>query len=75
MEVGLGFFLELTLDEASAHADKKVKELESRAEALSEQACQIKANIKLVLEGLRELQGIAAEDLVAQRDRRRDLLQ
>ena len=54
--VGLGLFLELTLEEAKTFIDSKVEQLNARDKLLSEQATEINARIKLVLEGLRELQ-------------------
>jgi len=73
VEVGLGFFVELTLEEALKFADKRVKRLEETAEKLTDKACGVKASIKLTLEALRELQGVSTEDLLQKRDRRRDL--
>ena len=58
VDVGLGFVLELTLDEAVGVIDKRVAVFEEEAKRLTDQACKIKANIKLTLEGLRELQGL-----------------
>ena len=75
VEAGLGFFVELTLDEALALVDKRTALLEARTRALSKEACKAKASLKIVLEGLRELQGLSGEDLVKKRrDRRMDLL-
>jgi prefoldin alpha subunit len=59
VEIGLGFYLELTLDEAEKFISKKVSALEDKSQQLTEQASKIKANIRLVLEGLRELQNIS----------------
>ena len=36
--------------------------LESKASTLTDDSCKIKANIKLVLKGLAELQNISQED-------------
>ena len=60
VEVGLGFFVEFTLGEAIAHIEKRTKGLEKKAEKLTDDSCKIKANIKLTLEGLKELQHIIA---------------
>lgn len=57
VEIGLGFFLEMSHDECLKFIDKKTKLLDKKAEMLTEQAIKTKANIKLVLHGLRELQG------------------
>lgn len=54
--IGLGFFLEMPLDEATAFVDKKVASLTKDAEQLSEQASEINARVKLVLGALHELQ-------------------
>ena len=61
VEIGLGFYLEFTLEEAEKFIDKKVSALEEKSKQLTEQASKIKANIRLVLEGLRELQNISNE--------------
>ena len=58
VEAGLGFFVELTLEEAVKLAEKRSKLLEKKADLLTEEANKIKANIKLVLEGLREMQNL-----------------
>ena len=60
--VGLGFFVELTLEEALRFLDKKDAELGSQAARLTEDCAKLKANIKLVLGGLRELQNIDPGD-------------
>jgi len=61
VSVGLGFFVELTLEEALKFIDKKDKELESEASKLTTDSCKLKANIKLVLGGLQELQKLSGE--------------
>lgn len=58
VEVGFGFFVQFTLAEAIEFIDKKVKFLENILHTNTEKSAEIKANIKLVLEGLRELQNI-----------------
>jgi len=63
VDVGLGFFVELTHDEALAFIEKKTKFLEIKTERLTKDSTKIKANIKLVLQGLRELQGLNPNDL------------
>ncbi|XP_060788405.1 protein UXT isoform X2 [Neoarius graeffei] len=56
--VGYGFFLELTLSEALTFIEKKTRQLTEYSEVLSKDAAKIKAHIRMVLEGLRELQGL-----------------
>nr|XP_060618771.1 protein UXT [Anolis sagrei ordinatus] len=56
--LGYGFFVELTLPEALAFIEKKNKLLTELSEALTKDSVKIKANIRMVLEGLRELQGL-----------------
>ena len=58
VDVGLGFFVELTHDEAIAFIEKKTKLLDKKTDKLTQASTKIKANIKLVLHGLRELQGM-----------------
>ena len=54
--VGLGFFLEMELGEASRYVEKRIGELNERAQELSQQSSQINARIKIVLQALTELQ-------------------
>lgn len=56
VEVGLGFFVELTLDQALDFVDKKLKRIRSDCEVITEEATQINAKIRLVLEALNEIQ-------------------
>nr|AFK11534.1 protein UXT [Callorhinchus milii] len=56
--VGYGFFVELTLPEALRFIEKKSKQLTEQTEKLTKDAAKIKANIRLVLEALGELQGL-----------------
>ncbi|XP_028923945.1 protein UXT isoform X1 [Ornithorhynchus anatinus] len=60
--LGYGFFLELTLPEALRFIERKSRLLTSLSDSLTKDSAKIKANIRLVLEGLRELQGL--RDLV-----------
>lgn len=62
VSVGLGFFAELTLDEALAFIEKKDKQLAGKAEAFTKDSIKAKANIKLVVGGLQELQKISLEE-------------
>ncbi|KAE8581991.1 hypothetical protein XENTR_v10019897 [Xenopus tropicalis] len=54
--LGFGFYLDLTLPEALKFIEKKNKMLTEVSDSLSRDAASIKAHIRLVLEGLRELQ-------------------
>ncbi|KAJ8393509.1 hypothetical protein AAFF_G00059820 [Aldrovandia affinis] len=65
--VGYGFFVELTLPEALKFIEKKTAQLTTYSETLTKDSAKIKANIRMVLEGLRELQGL--KDLPDERRR------
>ncbi|XP_065184984.1 protein UXT homolog [Sycon ciliatum] len=54
--VGFGFFVECSLDEALGIIEKRVALLNKKSEQLTEDSSKIKANIRVVLEGLGELQ-------------------
>jgi prefoldin subunit 5 len=69
VEIGLGFYLEMRHDEALAYVEKKTKVLEEKATVLTDQACKVKANVKVTLHGLRELQGLAGKDVLAEQRR------
>ncbi|XP_061920056.1 protein UXT-like [Entelurus aequoreus] len=56
--VGFGFFVEMDHTEALRFIDKKTNQLTAFTDQLTKDAAKIKANIRMVLEGLRELQGI-----------------
>ena len=56
VSIGLGFYLEMELNEAVGHVDRRVESLTADVEKLSEQASQINARIKIVLGALDELQ-------------------
>lgn len=56
--VGFGFFVEMTLLEALKYIEKRTVFLNAHCEKLSADANKVKANIRLVLEGLREIQNI-----------------
>ncbi|XP_028849347.1 protein UXT [Denticeps clupeoides] len=68
--VGYGFFVEFTHSEALRFIEKKTHQLTAYTETLTKDSAKIKANIRMVLEGLRELQGL--DDLPE--SRRRDAL-
>lgn len=57
--VGFGFFVEMNHNEALRFIDKKTSQLTAFTEQLTRDSAKIKANIRMVLEGLRELQGLA----------------
>ena len=56
--IGYGFFLEMTHSEALKFIQKKTDILNNTAEELRVKACEIKAHIRFVMEGLRELQNL-----------------
>jgi len=56
--VGYGFFVEMSYAEALNFISKKIPSLEKRVEHLSEQSNHVKALMKVVLQGLNELQTI-----------------
>ncbi|XP_071484766.1 protein UXT-like [Diadema antillarum] len=58
VQVGFGFFVEFTLPEALAFIEKKTKHLTQYSDKLTQDSAKIKAHIKLVYEGLRELQNL-----------------
>ena len=62
VSVGLGFFLELSLDEALQFLTKKDAALSKEAEKLTDDCSQLKANMKLVLGGLQELQNLETRE-------------
>ncbi|XP_029361743.1 protein UXT [Echeneis naucrates] len=56
--VGYGFFVEMSHDEALRFIERKTSQLKTFTEQLTKDSAKIKANIRMVLEGLRELQGL-----------------
>lgn len=56
VSVGLNVFIQFTHEEALQFIQTKVSYLNKQAEALTEQATEISARIKLVMRGLEELQ-------------------
>ncbi|XP_061696209.1 protein UXT isoform X1 [Syngnathoides biaculeatus] len=56
--VGFGFFVEMDHAEALSFIDKKTGQLTAFTDQLTKDCAKIRANIRLVLEGLRELQGL-----------------
>merc|ERR1712168_1413263 len=68
VDVGLGFHVQLTLAEALSAIDVKTKHLHDKADKLTLQANNIKAQIRIVMEGIRELSNIDAEERTKYRD-------
>ncbi|XP_013780942.1 protein UXT-like [Limulus polyphemus] len=68
VHVGFGFFVEFTMEEAKCFIDKKVEQLNQQLKKLTKDTCKIKAHIKIVYEGLRELQGISEKQEAPHRD-------
>ncbi|XP_055025178.2 protein UXT [Misgurnus anguillicaudatus] len=66
--VGYGFFVEFTHAEALKFIEKKTDQLTAYTEVLTKDAAKIKANIRMVLEGLRELQGLKDLPETSQRE-------
>ncbi|CAK8697826.1 protein UXT-like [Clavelina lepadiformis] len=58
VRVGYGFFLELTYSEAISFITKKTKYLNNVVENLSKDIAAIRAQIRMVIEGLCELQNL-----------------
>jgi prefoldin alpha subunit len=56
--IGFGFFLELTLSEAVKFVDRKIIILKKRVDELKIKISEIKADIRFVMEGLKEIQNI-----------------
>ncbi|KAI9301867.1 protein UXT [Cunninghamella echinulata] len=54
VNVGFGFHVQFTLNEAIAFIDKKEQRLQRSAEKYSEEADKIRAHIKMVLEAMAE---------------------
>ncbi|KAI7824527.1 hypothetical protein BX661DRAFT_185481 [Kickxella alabastrina] len=52
--IGFGFHLQMTLDEADAFIDEKVKHLEKLADRHTDEANEIRAQIKMVYSALME---------------------
>lgn len=56
LDVGLGYFVEFTLNEALIVIKRRVNLLNKKVDILREQSATTKATIKLVLHGIQELQ-------------------
>ena len=59
--VGFGYYVEMTLPEAESFLDKKINILNQKSQTCSKDSAKIKAHIKLVMGGLRELQNLNQE--------------
>ncbi|XP_062600985.1 protein UXT homolog [Saccostrea cucullata] len=68
VSVGYGFFLEMTHDEALSFIDKKVSIINDKIDVFTKDAAKIKAHIKLVLQGLQEIQNLDFETEKPYRD-------
>jgi len=55
VEIGLGFFVELQLDEAISFISDKQQQLEKQVESYSKKAAVISSQIKMIYEGIAEL--------------------
>jgi prefoldin alpha subunit len=60
VDVGLGFFVEMTVEEGIAFVDKKVALLQHSVDTKSSEAAEISSQIDVVLEGIRELLALAS---------------
>uniref|UniRef100_G3MS08 Uncharacterized protein n=1 Tax=Amblyomma maculatum TaxID=34609 RepID=G3MS08_AMBMU len=61
VQVGMGFYVEFTHDEALWFVGRREAMLEEHLQRVSKESADIKAHIQMVLQGLRELQGLPAE--------------
>eukprot|EP01112_Ceratiomyxa_fruticulosa_P013275 TRINITY_DN3724_c0_g1_i1.p1 TRINITY_DN3724_c0_g1~~TRINITY_DN3724_c0_g1_i1.p1 ORF type:complete len:152 (-),score=32.56 TRINITY_DN3724_c0_g1_i1:181-636(-) len=61
VNVGLGFHVEFTIDEALSFIDVKVDSLEKYAEQRTQKAADIKSKIKLMYQGISELLNLPEE--------------
>lgn len=57
--VGYGFFVNFTYPEALNFIEKKTKFLNDKADKLTSDIVNVRAQMRMVLEGLKELQGIS----------------
>lgn len=59
VDIGCGIWLPMNRTEALTFVTEKLKVLNSQATSMTQQELQIKAKINIVLQGIRELQGIS----------------
>jgi prefoldin alpha subunit len=57
LDIGLGYFVEFTLDEALVVIDVRIKLFQRQLSNLRKQIASTNAHIKLILIGIRDLQG------------------
>lgn len=57
--VGYGFFVQFTFTEALEFLDKRLALLNTRVDKISKDMLYVRAQIRMVLEGLREIQGLS----------------
>lgn len=57
IDIGLGFHVEVALEEAGRVIDLKQEELRTRLDQCIDKAARIKANLKFVAEAIHELSG------------------
>merc|ERR1711981_421519 len=55
VDLGHGFYAELTCDEATAFIEQKLELLEAKLKSLNKEAAGFQGQIRFVLEGIREL--------------------
>lgn len=60
VDIGLGFYLECNHSEALQIIESRISFLNDRTTVFKKRANQIRARIKLFLEGLREIQGLTS---------------
>ncbi|CAH8550065.1 unnamed protein product [Dicrocoelium dendriticum] len=60
VDIGLGFYLECNHSEALQIIESRISFLNDRTAVFKKRANQIRARIKLFLEGLREIQGLTS---------------
>lgn len=68
VDIGMGFHLEMTHDEALDYIKERTQLLNERAEVFRKKSFEIKAKIKVCLEGLREIQSLDVDERPEFRD-------
>lgn len=61
VDVGLGFYVELTRAEALDFVRQRVELLNAKADIFRRKASEIRSRIKICLQGLREIQALDLE--------------
>jgi len=67
VNVGLGFHIEFTHDEALQFINRKEQQLNEQGQQLTSKASKIKANIKLFLDGIQRLMELPDPELAQKR--------